>query len=94
MRAKKGRVVKKLSFLIGLGVGFLLGSKAGTGPYQELETKVRSIANRPDVREAVETTKEAAVQQATDVVSKVSNRIPAADEPAAPSTSSSKTPAA
>jgi hypothetical protein len=86
--------VKKLVFLIGLGVGFLLGSKAGTGPYQDLETKVRSIANRPDVRDAVETTKEAAVQQATDVVGKVADRIPGADEPVAPSTSSSKSPAA
>jgi hypothetical protein len=46
--------MKKLVFLIDVGVGFLLGSKAGTGPYRELETKVRSITNRPEVRDAVE----------------------------------------
>lgn len=86
--------MKKLAFLIGLGLGFLLGSKAGTGPYQELETMVRSIANRPDVRDAVETTKEAAVQQATDAVSKVADRIPGGAESVAPATSSSKSPAA
>ena len=34
--------------------------------YRELETKVRSITNRPEVRDAVETTKEAAIHQVTD----------------------------
>ena len=66
--------MKKLVFLIGVGVGFLLGSKAGTGPYREFETKVRSITNRPEVRDVVETTNEAAIHQVTDTVSKVSDR--------------------
>ena len=66
--------MKKLVFLIGVGVGFLLGSKAGPGPYREFETKVRSITNRPEVRDVVETTNEAAIHQVTDPVSKVSDR--------------------
>jgi len=72
--------MKKLVFLIGVGVGFLLGSKAGTGSYEQLETKVRSIANRPDVRDAVQTTKEAAVQPVTEAVSQVFDRLPDTDE--------------
>ena len=31
--------MKKLAFVIGLGLGFILGSKAGSGPYRELEDK-------------------------------------------------------
>ena len=72
--------MKKLAFLIGLGVGFLLGSKTGTGPYQELEARVRSIANRPEVRDTVETTKDAAGEQVREAVSKVSDRLPGSDE--------------
>ena len=68
--------MKKLAFLIGVGIGFLLGSKTGTGPYQELEERVRSIANRPEVRDAVETTKEVAGEQVKGVVSTVSDRLP------------------
>jgi hypothetical protein len=75
--------MKKLVFLIGVAVGFLLGSKAGTGPYEELETKVRTIMGRPEVREIVETTKEAAKEQATEAVVKVSERLPHSDEPGA-----------
>lgn len=76
--------MKKLAFLIGVGVGFLLGSKVGTGPYEHLETKVRSITNRPEVRDAVEATKEAATDQVTQVASKVSDRIPGTDDQEVP----------
>lgn len=72
--------MKKLAFLIGVGIGFLLGSKTGTGPYEQLETKVRSITNRPDVRDAVETSKEAAIHQVTESVNKVSDRSFDADD--------------
>jgi hypothetical protein len=63
--------MKKLLFLLGLGIGFLIGSRAGSGPYEQLETKVRSVANRPEVQEVVENAKVAAdeqVQQAANVV--------------------------
>ena len=84
--------MKKLAFLIGVGIGFLLGSKTGTGPYEQLETKVRSITNRPEVRDAVETTKEAAVHQVTETANRISDRSFDADEtvtssPAVPSNS-------
>jgi hypothetical protein len=80
--------MKKLAFYFGLGVGFLLGSKAGTGPYQKLEAKVRSIATRPGVHDAVETTKAAAVGHVTGAGKKLSERISGADERAVPSTPS------
>jgi hypothetical protein len=76
--------MKKLVFVIGVGVGFLLGSKAGTGPYQELGSRVRSITKRPEVRDAVETTKEAAADHVAQVVNKVSDRVPSTDDQEVP----------
>ena len=51
-----------------------------TGPYQELEAKVRSITNRPEVRDAFETAKAAAVQQANEAVSKLGDHVADDDE--------------
>jgi hypothetical protein len=69
--------MKKLAFLIGLGIGFVLGSKAGTGPYEELEHKVRSLRQRPEVEGAVERAKGVASDQVTGVVDKVNEKMPA-----------------
>jgi hypothetical protein len=41
--------MKKLFLLIGFAAGFVAGSKAGTGPYKQLESKVRSFARERDV---------------------------------------------
>ena len=39
--------MKKITFVLGAAVGFVLGSKTGTGPYQQLEAKVRDVTQRP-----------------------------------------------
>ena len=39
--------MRKITFLLGAGLGFVLGSKAGNGPYGRLETKVRGMKKRP-----------------------------------------------
>jgi len=67
--------VKKLSFLLGLGVGFLVGSRAGSGPYQQLEGRVRSAARRPEVRDVVAKTKEAAHNQVAEAVDNVADKL-------------------
>lgn len=59
--------MKKLWFLLGIGVGYVLGSKAGSGPYRQLETKVRSVASRPEVKETVAKVKSAAEDRAAEV---------------------------
>jgi hypothetical protein len=68
--------MKKLAFLVGLAVGFLLGSKTGTGPYENLEGKVRSLRARPDVADTVDRAKAAASEQVTGVVDKVNEKVP------------------
>jgi 2',3'-cyclic-nucleotide 2'-phosphodiesterase (5'-nucleotidase family) len=72
--------MKKLAFVIGVGVGFLLGSKTGSGPYRGLETRVRSFVNRPEVQSAVEAAEKVAADQVTQVVGKSSDRIAGAGD--------------
>lgn len=67
--------MKKLSFLLGLGIGFLLGSRAGSRPYQQLEAKVRSAARRPEVQDAVGKTKEAVHNHVTEAVDNVGDKL-------------------
>ena len=38
--------MKRFSFLLGAGVGFVLGSKAGARPYEQLEATIRKVASR------------------------------------------------
>ena len=44
----EGSHMKKLFLLIGFAVGFVAGSKAGAGPYNQLESKVRSLTRHTD----------------------------------------------
>ncbi len=67
--------MKTLAFVIGVGIGFLIGSRAGSGPYAELEQKVRALRRQPEVESAVEHVKEAASRQVTDVVDKVNDKV-------------------
>jgi hypothetical protein len=38
--------MKKLLFLVGAGVGFVLGSKSGSRPYEQLAATIRKAASR------------------------------------------------
>lgn len=67
--------MKKLSFLLGLGVGFVAGSRAGSGPYHQLEARVRSAARRPEVQDAVEKTKEMVHDQAAAATHNVGEKL-------------------
>ena len=40
----------KLPLVVGGAVGFLLGSRAGRGPYEQLENRVRQLSGRPRVQ--------------------------------------------
>jgi hypothetical protein len=48
--------MKKLLLLVGVGIGFIIGSRAGKEPYQRLENTLRELAGRPEVKQAVEAT--------------------------------------
>ena len=63
--------MRKITFVLGAGIGFILGSRAGRGPYQQLETKVRGSTRRPEIQDTATHFKESAKGQAAAVVGKV-----------------------
>lgn len=68
--------MKKMSFLLGLGVGFLLGSRAGTGPYEQVQATVQSVSGRPKVQESVDTVKDAVQDRVDQIADQVSEQVP------------------
>lgn len=63
--------MKKFSFLLGLGVGYVLGSKAGRQRYEQLLRSWRRVRDNPSVQEAA-----GLVQaRAENVVGAVKSRI-------------------
>jgi hypothetical protein len=56
--------MKKFILAVGAGVGFILGSRAGRGPYEQLAAKARKIHSRDDVQDAVEKVKRAVASKA------------------------------
>jgi hypothetical protein len=56
----KGNSMKKLSLLIGGTIGFLLGSRAGRGPYEQVENWARQMSGRPQVQRVTNQVSESA----------------------------------
>lgn len=67
--------MRRLSFLLGFGFGFILGSRAGSGPYEQLEAKVRSVTFRDDVQEAVDKVKGTAQGPVDSVAHRVRQQV-------------------
>jgi hypothetical protein len=67
--------MKKLSFLAGLGIGFLLGSRSGRGPYQNLENKVRELLGQEQVQDTIGHIKGAAQDQLSEAADRVTQRV-------------------
>lgn len=45
-------MIRKLTLAVGLGAGYVLGTKAGRQRYEQIVGKVRSFAGRPAVQDA------------------------------------------
>lgn len=46
--------MKKLLFLLGGAVGFLVGSRLGRGPYEAVEQQVKRLSQRPEFQSDTE----------------------------------------
>ena len=64
--------MKKLWLLAGICIGFVLGSRAGLEPYDQLEGKVRRFRGRPEVQGAVNVATGKLHEQASGLADKVS----------------------
>jgi len=81
--------MKKLVFLFGVAVGFLLGSKAGPDAYNQVEKKVRSVVDRPEVQQAMDKAKSAAQEQVGQISDKVNEKLPSGTSGSSPGSSGS-----
>lgn len=89
----------KILFVVGLGVGYVLGTRAGREKYDQLKANVSKFWNDPRVQERVEDVQEFVKDKAPDVAEfladgakKVVSQVSGGGKPAAPSTT--KKPAA
>jgi hypothetical protein len=63
---------------VGVGIGFVLGSRAGREPYERLEAKVKGVSNRDDVSAALQRTSAAASDVKDKVVGAAAEKVEAA----------------
>jgi hypothetical protein len=61
--------------VVGVGIGFFLGSKAGREPYERLESKLKGVSNRDDVSAALQRTSAAASDVKDKVVSAAAEKV-------------------
>ncbi|MFI2455716.1 YtxH domain-containing protein [Streptomyces sp. NPDC019539] len=70
----------RLTFMAGLGVGYVLGARAGQERYEQMKKAAREFARNPAVRNAAEsaaqTSREVAGKALHVVSDKVGDRIP------------------
>jgi hypothetical protein len=52
--------MKKFTFMMGMIVGFFVGSRMGRGPYEQLEGAARQVADHPKVQSALHTAADSA----------------------------------
>jgi len=60
---------------VGVGIGFVLGSKAGREPYERFEAKLTSVSNRDDVSAAIQRTSAAASDVKDKVVGAAAEKV-------------------
>jgi hypothetical protein len=65
--------MKKFVLLFGLGVGFVLGSRAGREPYERLRTMVRDLADRREFQQLASTVSDKADAMSQETVGKVTD---------------------
>jgi hypothetical protein len=72
--------MRKLTFLAGLAIGYVLGTRAGRERYEQLRQTARDLSQSPTVQSATRNAKAAANSAATKaghaVADKVGDRLP------------------
>jgi hypothetical protein len=64
--------VRKTTFVLGFGAGYILGSKAGRERYEQIRAAARELQENPAVQSAAGVLQ----QQASDLVAQAKHRAP------------------
>jgi hypothetical protein len=65
----------KLTFVVGLAVGYVLGTRAGRERYEKLKKSARQVAQNPAVRNTAETAAQQGRQYAGKAYHAVSDKV-------------------
>ena len=65
----------KILFLVGLGVGYVLGTKAGRERYEQIRTRARDVWESDSVRRQVDRAGEFVRERAPEVVGQVEKQL-------------------
>jgi hypothetical protein len=60
--------MRKITFAVGFASGFVLGSRAGHGPYDWLDAKAREVLGRPETQAKLEHAKATVVKKVEEIL--------------------------
>ncbi|GAB3084836.1 YtxH domain-containing protein [Nocardioides zeae] len=66
--------MRKLTLVIGIGIGYVLGARAGTQRYEQLKAQAQKAWNNPTVQDKVDQAQEKVKETAPQVAEKVSGK--------------------
>lgn len=67
---------KRLVLLAGIGIGFVLGSRAGRQSYENLKRQVTNLWNDPKVQDGIDNAREQIEEKAPEVAKAVKENAP------------------
>ncbi|WP_447645943.1 hypothetical protein [Nocardioides zeae] len=66
--------MRKLTLLIGIGIGYVLGARAGTQRYEQLKAQAQKAWSNPTVQDKVDQAQEKVKETAPQVAEKVTEK--------------------
>ena len=83
--------MKKLTLLMGIGIGYVLGSRAGRERFEQIRTGARKFASSEQVQSAAGRAQEAVKDGATVAAHAVADKVHRGDDGPDPLTSNAQT---
>ncbi|MBS4753768.1 hypothetical protein KG112_13220 [Nocardioides sp. zg-ZUI104] len=68
-------MASKMTFVLGLGAGYVLGARAGRERYEQIAGKARQLARNPKVQQKADAAQHLAKEKAAEASSKVSAKV-------------------
>jgi len=67
--------MKKISLLMGIAIGYVLGTRAGRERYEQIKTGARKLARDPRVQSATQHAADVAKDKVTDAASTAADKV-------------------
>jgi len=67
--------MKKLTLIAGLGIGYVLGARAGRERYEQIRGRAKKLASNPTVQSAAGKAQETVTTQASAAASAVADKV-------------------